>query len=157
MCEAREPHTPVEHVRREKKTAFLASLPSLALCFILVPDLLFECSRLLEYAKIRTVLQSKEKMVKKSAITELQAPVDQKMDNTIHWINLYPVDKVIGFPMTLIRWIVIYPSFEQLGPEGQSFVTTPSISTSLWLCNLQNCKRAQSLVCHPTIIFLAVH
>ena len=116
MCEAREPHTPVEHVRREKKTAFLASLPSLALCFILVPDLLFECSRLLEYAKIRTVLQSKEKMVKQSAITELQAPVDQKVDITIHWINLYPVDKVIGFPMTLIRWIVIYPSFEQLGP-----------------------------------------
>ena len=24
-------------------------------------------------------------------------------------VNLYPVDKVIGFPMILIRWIVIYP------------------------------------------------
>ena len=28
--------------------------------FSLVPDLLFDCSRLLEYAKIRTVLQSME-------------------------------------------------------------------------------------------------
>ena len=44
--EAREPYTPV------------ASLPSLAFCFSLVPDLLFDCSRVLEYAKIRTVLQS---------------------------------------------------------------------------------------------------
>ena len=25
------------------------------------------------------------------------APVDQKVDSAIHWINLYPVDKVIGF------------------------------------------------------------
>ena len=25
-------------------------------------------------------------------------PVDQKVDSAIHWINLYPVDKVIGFP-----------------------------------------------------------
>ena len=41
-----------------KKTVFLASLPSLALCFNLVRDLLFDCLRVLEYAKIRTVLQS---------------------------------------------------------------------------------------------------
>ena len=31
------------------------SLPSLALCFSLIPDLLFDCSRVLEYVKIRTV------------------------------------------------------------------------------------------------------
>ena len=31
---------------------------SLALCFALVPDLLLDCSRVLEYAKIRTVLES---------------------------------------------------------------------------------------------------
>ena len=37
---------------------FLASLPSLAPCFSLIPDLLFDCSRVLEYVKIRTVLQS---------------------------------------------------------------------------------------------------
>ena len=46
--EAREPHTP------------LGSLPSLALCFQprSKPLILFDCSRILEYAKIRTVLQS---------------------------------------------------------------------------------------------------
>ena len=38
--EVREPHTPVGRV------------------FSLVPDLLFDCSHVLEYAKIRTVLQS---------------------------------------------------------------------------------------------------
>ena len=42
--EAREPHTPV---RRR------------SLFFSLVPDLLIDCSRVLEYAKIRTVLQFK--------------------------------------------------------------------------------------------------
>ena len=46
-------------VRREKKNVFLASLPSLALCFQPCPDLLFDCSRVLEYEKIRTVLQSR--------------------------------------------------------------------------------------------------
>ena len=39
---AREPHTP----------------PVSLSVFSLVPDLLFDCSRVLEYAKIRTVLQS---------------------------------------------------------------------------------------------------
>ena len=46
-------------VKREKKNVFLASLPNLALCFQPCPDLLFDCSRVLEYAKIRTVLQSR--------------------------------------------------------------------------------------------------
>ena len=27
-----------------------------------------------------------------------QAPVVQKVDSAIHWINLYPVDSSIGFP-----------------------------------------------------------
>ena len=39
---------------------FLASLPSLALVFSLAQDILLDCSRVLEYAKIRTVVQSKE-------------------------------------------------------------------------------------------------
>ena len=47
---------PVGCVRREKKKRL--SPVSLSV-FSLVPDLLFDCSRLLEYAKIRTVLQSK--------------------------------------------------------------------------------------------------
>jgi len=50
--EARQPHTPVERVRREKKKNSLS-------VFSLVPDLLCDCSRVLEYANIRTVLQSK--------------------------------------------------------------------------------------------------
>ena len=28
------------------------------------------------------------------------APVVQKVDNAIHWLTLYPVDKAIGFPNT---------------------------------------------------------
>ena len=51
-----KPHRPVWRVRREKKN--LLSPVSLSV-FSLVPDLLFDCSRLLEYAKIRTVLQSR--------------------------------------------------------------------------------------------------
>ena len=40
----------------------------------------------------------------------LLAPVVQKVHNTIHRINLYPVDSaiIIGFPNTN-HWIVIYP------------------------------------------------
>ena len=29
-----------------------------------------------------------------------QAPVVQKVDSAIHWINLYSVDNAIGFPNT---------------------------------------------------------
>ena len=29
-----------------------------------------------------------------------QAPVVRKVDNSIHWINLYPVDNAIDFPNT---------------------------------------------------------
>ena len=59
--EAREPHTPVGRVRRkEKKLFFFERLSPVSLSvFSLVPDLLFDCSRVLEYAIIRTVLQSK--------------------------------------------------------------------------------------------------
>ena len=39
-----------------------------------------------------------------------QAPVVQKVDSTIHWINFYPLDTAIILDyLTLIRWIVIYP------------------------------------------------
>ena len=30
----------------------------------------------------------------------IQGPVARNPENTIHWINLYPVDNVIGFPNT---------------------------------------------------------
>ena len=38
-----------------------------------------------------------------------QVPVVQKVDNSIHRINRYPVDSVVCF-VTLIRWIAIYPA-----------------------------------------------
>ena len=59
--EAREPHTPVGGVRREKKICKTDSVsPQVSLSvFSCVPDLLFDYSRVLEYAKIWTVLQSR--------------------------------------------------------------------------------------------------
>jgi len=49
------------------------------------------------------------------------APVVQKVDNAIHWINLYPLNGAIGFPNTYPLdsgfsggWR--YPTFEQTGP-----------------------------------------
>ena len=35
-----------------------------------------------------------------SAESLRQAPVVQKVDKAIHWINLYPLDSTIGFPNT---------------------------------------------------------
>ena len=43
---------------REKKPYFQRLSPVSLSVFSLVPDLLFDCSRILEYAKIRTALQS---------------------------------------------------------------------------------------------------
>ena len=37
---------------------------------------------------------------KKIMISKKQAPVVQKVDNAIQWINHYPVDNAIGFPNT---------------------------------------------------------
>ena len=51
------------------------------------------------------------------------APVVQKVDNTIHRINHYPLDSaIIGFPNTYVVDSDLpgehrYPTFEQLGPE----------------------------------------
>ena len=48
---------------------FLKSLSPVSLSvFSLVPDLLFDCSRVLEYAKIRTVLQSTTEVFLKSQL-----------------------------------------------------------------------------------------
>ena len=51
----------------------------------------------------------------------IKGPVVQNPDNTNHWINLCPVDNVIGFPNThrLDSDFSVgyrYPSFEQPGP-----------------------------------------
>ena len=51
-----------------------------------------------------------------------QAPLVQKVDNTIHWINLFPVDNaIIDFPITYpldsnVSGGWHYPTFEQLEP-----------------------------------------
>ena len=37
---------------------------------------------------------------KKSRFLCAEAPVVEKVDNAIRWINLYPVDSAIGFPNT---------------------------------------------------------
>ena len=54
-----------------------------------------------------------------------QAPVVQKLDSAIHWINHYPVDKYyknrLHYPLDSdlsIGWP--YPPFEQLGPGPNS-------------------------------------
>ena len=47
------------------------------------------------------------------------APVVQKVDRAIQWINLYPVDSAVGFPNTYpldsdLSGGYRYPSFEQI-------------------------------------------
>ena len=56
------------------------------------------------------------------------APVVQKVDNAIHWINFYPLDSTIGFPNTYLRDSDLsvgsrFLTFEQLGPGVQSFIS----------------------------------
>ena len=50
------------------------------------------------------------------------APVAQRLDSAIHWINHYPLDNSIGFASVYpldsdLSGGQRYPSFEQLGPE----------------------------------------
>ena len=50
------------------------------------------------------------------------AQVFQKVDNALHWINLYPLYSVIGFPNTYpldsdFSVGLRYQTFEQLGPR----------------------------------------
>ena len=55
-------------------------------------------------------------------VSNLQALVIQKVDNAIHWINLYPVDKAVGIHNTYpldndLSGLLCHRKFEQLGPE----------------------------------------
>ena len=50
------------------------------------------------------------------------APVFQKVDNALHWTNLYPLYSTIGFPNTYpldsdFSVGLRSPTFEQLGPR----------------------------------------
>ena len=68
--------TRAKRVRREKKSLSPVSLS----VFILVPDLLFDCSRLLEYAKIRTFLQSSlSTVLNRLQMEELVNAVEQEV------------------------------------------------------------------------------
>ena len=60
---ARASHARKACEAREKKPYFQRLSPVSLSVFSLVPDLLFDCSRVLEYAKIRTVLHSRYGMV----------------------------------------------------------------------------------------------
>ena len=46
-----------------------------------------------------------------------QAPVVQKIDNAIHWINLYRTDSAINVNNNYILWITIYPVDKQPEPS----------------------------------------
>ena len=57
-----------------------------------------------------------------SAIQRLNNP--GQVNNTMHWMNLYPLDSAIGFPNTYPLDSSFsdgqrYPAFQQLGPERQ--------------------------------------
>ena len=43
-----------------------------------------------------------------------KAPVVEKVDNVIHWINLYLLNTQL-VSLVLIRWIVIYPWDSAIG------------------------------------------
>ena len=50
-------------------------------------------------------------------IFNYRAPVVQKLDNAIHWINLKSLDNAILISVILIRWIVLSSiKIEQLRP-----------------------------------------
>ena len=63
------------------------------------------------------------------------ASVVRRVDNTIHWINLYLVDFTVCF-ITIIYWIATYPlesapPLEQPGPGGTRFKPF----TTEWTCS----------------------
>ena len=82
--EAREPHTPIgRNIGRVRRVS--VSPVSLSV-FSLVPDLLFDGSRVLEYAKMRTVLQSKpngKKLGKYSPTDAVAQPLGLKVKKSI--------------------------------------------------------------------------
>ena len=56
------------------------------------------------------------------SVSNLQALVSCKVDNALHWINLYPVDNAVGINNTYaldsdLSGLFRYRTFEQLGPE----------------------------------------
>ena len=69
------------------------------------------------------------------------APVVPKLDNTIHWINLYPLKNAIGF-LILIHWIVIYPvgsAIQRLNNPGLVDSTIQHLNNR----NLFNCSKVR--------------
>ena len=71
----------------------------------------------------------KQKVLKSSLVPNYfkhQAPVVQRVDSAIHWINRYPLDNSISFASVYpldsdLSRGQRYPSIEQLGPECINF------------------------------------
>ena len=79
-------------------------------------------------------------MIQISHVLLDQAPVVQKVDNAIRWINLYPLDSAISFsniyPLDS-HWIVIYPldsAIQRLNNSGQTYKLLVRHEVSNW-CN----------------------
>ena len=53
------------------------------------------------------VLQSKIETNSKHSLKKVLGPVVQEVDNSIHWVNLYPFDNAIDFPCSVPekRWV----------------------------------------------------
>ena len=65
-----------------------------------------------------------------------QAPVVQKVDSAIQWINFYPVDNAIGFPNTYPQDSDLsggqrYSTFEQPGPGDYTLGFCRSLNISV--------------------------
>ena len=61
-------------------------------------------------------------LVYKTHFSVVLAPVVQRLDNAIRWINHYPADSMVGFVNTYpldsdLSSGLRYPAFEQPGPE----------------------------------------
>ena len=78
-------------------------------------------------------------------MTTLLAPVVQKVDNAVHWLNLYPLDcTIIGFPNTYpgdsdLSVGYRYPTFEQLWPD-KNILTVVDLNYLLWKRNVKNAR-----------------
>ena len=122
-------------------SVFLGSLSSLALCFSLFPDLFFDYSRVLEYAKIRTVLQS-----------------IRKNENRINW---YGWPNKITAGLNLFRSLIFdCTNFLQREPKRQLYFVITSLTKScfVWGFSIFSfCTPAGDIYGRPLLISMEEH
>ena len=63
-----------------------------------IPDMRVQFEKINVILVFTSVIKFSCKLI--YANIKIQAPVVQKVDSTIYWINLYPVHSAIGFPYT---------------------------------------------------------